>query len=190
MTYVARNITPYPANFPAPDAVSYAVEVDMGLVRSEERGFPDHARKYGVEPTEFSVRFLMTIAVFKQWHAWIDANAIGQWVKMPSVDQYNDMSFRSTLSDAIVRFYGYVIEPVGADHYQVSATVSRFPEGIGDGEFGLGGDIRPPSSDLSDWIIAKTPSDPSVDWYIAGSPGTPSVDTVSAQTPADHMPVP
>ena len=181
---IKANYLAYPSTYPVVSAVGFSGQVDTGVSRSNEFGFPSQERYAGSNPTTVSLEFKMTLYEFERWSWWIRTNAVTKWVKidLPSPNGMTAAGPNAPLTNQVVRFGAYSMSPLGPDYFQVSTTAQMMPTGIGVGLAGIGGGVILPGGGA--WIIARTPADPSTDWYIAGTPATPSTDTVIAGTPA------
>lgn len=185
MTVKKPSFASYPTGFPSVSKEGLSGEIDYGVSRSTEDGFPSQVRYGGVNNVSIQAQFKMTVSEFIQWSAWVDANAIDHWIRMPLPAPYGAATGEPVpMSYQTVRFMDYSSSTIGPNYIVVSTLIEIMPRDIGQGLPGDGGDIVAPSDPtLSDWVIAQNPNDPSPEWVIAGIPATPNTDYVIAGSP-------
>lgn len=178
-------ITAYPDGFPVP-TISVAGQIDYGIRRSTQDGYPDQTRFYGTNPTVMTAQFQVPVALLPDWIPWMDKWATTRWVLMPIPTQYPGWGSDAPITREIVRVGNLEQTLQGATLALVSANIEILPQDIGDGLRGVGLPVTPPV-ESGNWIIAGKPKTASPDWIIAGDPAAPSSpDWIDSQSPADH----
>ena len=186
MTVKAPNIPIYPDDLPVPTRQSHGGEIDYGVYRSSQQGFPDQERLYSTNPTTMGLQFQIHRNDWDRWLSWVNTFGLIQFCKLPAVNQVPVGFAEKT----IMRFLSVDWSSMGADWRLVQARVSLLPLDVGEGLTTVTPGPQPPVTppSIGSWFVGGTPRSPSsLDWIIAGTPPAPnSSDNIIAQTPGDH----
>lgn len=160
----------WPSVLPTPTIEGYALNVDMGLTRTEmEKGIAKQRRRYRTMPTKATVQFAVSQAQFTTFQNWVHSFGF-EWFEM------NLTSFLGKCVTHEVRFITDLgITPINDNAFTIAAMLEirlgTAPAVLSD-DWIISGNVTSASS--PDWWIAKTPPSPSTDTVIGGSPKSPS----------------
>lgn len=129
----------YPKDFPLPLFSGYAIQTDMGLIRTGmETGAFKQRRRYNNMPQTFTLSFAVPMNIYYHWQTWVNEHAY-QYIKM-NLTSYKTQ--KGCSSEHIVRFISNLsASPMSTEVFTVSVTVEE--------KFG----IAPKTA--SDWVIAR-----------------------------------
>lgn len=78
----------YPDTFPCPEVAGYRMDVDMGVIRAQERGHQKQRRGYRTMPMMVNCSFVLATSELKSWQEWMELNAYN-WFRLKMVSMYN-----------------------------------------------------------------------------------------------------
>lgn len=166
----------YPRQFPCPLIDGYAIDVDAGVLRSSEGGFPAQRRVFKTMPHSFKCRFYLSIKFWGYWQEWMQTDG-RQWFSIDLPSMYSGLVGEISIPHLVRLMSTITIEAKTNDYVVASATFELAPS-----MFKQLANVAIPTGN---WIVAHDPGSPSTpDWVIAGTVVVPSVGMVWAGTPA------
>ena len=116
----------YPSYFPCPLIDGYQIDVDMGAIRSKDRGKPAQRRVFSTMPHSVKCKFSLSIKEWGYWQEWITKEAKGWFtINLPSMYSFLD---RARTTPHLVRLMSTIsIDTKTATHVTVSVTLEVAP---------------------------------------------------------------
>ena len=162
----------YPSTFPTPTIQGYAMQVDMGIIRTPfDTGRYRQRRTYKTIPHTFQFRFVVKNTDLDDWLQWVN-NYAYEWFQI-NIYSFLTPQTNETCSPHAIRFISNIsIAPLTTKYLEIGVTAEMVDP--------LNNIITPLTQQ---WIIGGTPIDPSTEWIIGGTPDAPSPDFTNAGTP-------
>jgi hypothetical protein len=116
----------YPSYFPCPLIDGYQIDVDMGAIRSKDRGKPAQRRVFSTMPHSVKCKFSLSLKEWGYWQEWITKEAKGWFtINLPSMYSFLD---RARTTPHLVRTMSTIsIDTKTATHVTVSVTLEVAP---------------------------------------------------------------
>jgi hypothetical protein len=162
----------YPSEFPCFVRDNYAMDLDLGLIRTNSDVLINNQRRaYTNLPTVISATVVIKAAQLHDFTMWMNEN-VGIWVELPLTHPF------ITHGNLVEDVPGRIIDFTFANAYQDFGTIlglvtiqlspSVFSDNIFTGGFGwvIAGRVTAPAAE---WLLAGRVTNPSGEWTIAGS---------------------
>jgi hypothetical protein len=133
MAVISPEIARYPLTWPVPQKARHEHDIDTGLVRSSQQGFPQQFRAVGSAPTLVRATFRVPTAELEAWWKWVNTYAVTRWALIPLVDQYERIDPNYVYDWSMARFVGFISSEaaVGEGLYDVTCELDVWPESVG-----------------------------------------------------------
>ena len=123
----------YPSTFPCPMIEGYQIDVDMGVIRSKDRGLPAQRRTFSTMPHSIKCKFSLSIKEWGYWQEWITKDGRG-WFTIDLPSMYSFLNGPRTTAHLarttphLVRLMStIVIDTKTATHITASITLEVAP---------------------------------------------------------------
>lgn len=167
-------MTEYPESYPLPLVQGYAIDVDMGLIRTTfETGRVRQRRNYQTMPHLFGFTFVVGTRDLWDWLRWVNSYAY-DWFEMDCTSFLTGYQESSGYCSAhAVRFASNIrMTSVDREYFEVNVT-AEMVDPLDSVQIQASGD----------WIIGGDPDNPAGDDIIAGDPENPADDETNPGTP-------
>ncbi len=116
----------YPASLPCPMIEGYTIDVDAGLLRSKERGFPEQRRTFTTMPHTVKCKFSLSLKEWGYWQEFMTREATGWfWLDLPSM--YSGLKNSRTVAHLVRLMEPVTIDTRSATHVTASVTLEIAP---------------------------------------------------------------
>lgn len=116
----------YPSNLPCPMIESYSIDVDTGVLRSKERGFPQQRRPFTTMPHTVKCKFSLSLKEWGYWQEFLTREAPGWfWIDLPSM--YSGLQNARTVPHLVRLMDVVTIDTRSSTHITASVTLEVAP---------------------------------------------------------------
>lgn len=124
-------MTTYPDTLPGPTIAGYGATVAMGVIRSDMDTHQQQRRVFTSMPHTLTLRFVLTITEWAQWHAWVIDNGY-RWFEINLATLYAGQVDQTTVPVLIRLTSSFAASELSANTVQVSVAAEMAPSMIGD----------------------------------------------------------
>ena len=119
----------YPTSLPCPMIEGYSIDVDMGVLRSKERGFPQQRRNFTTMPHVIKCKFSLSLKQWGYWQEFFSREALGWfWLDLPSM--YAGLKNVRTVPHLVRLTDVVTIDTRSSTHITASVTLELAPSTI------------------------------------------------------------